>query len=145
LWCIAYRVGFRTVRLWWRLRRPAHDGAIVAVWCGGRFLVVQQFYRSNSYWPGGGISRGGEPREAAWRELLEELGLAVDPDDPVLARDTMVDRNFRRDRGRVSESRPHEEPVLRLDNREVVAAHFVEPRALLAGDGLAPFILEGGV
>lgn len=32
------------------------------------------------------------------------------------------------------------EPVLRIDNREVVAARFVEPRALLAAHDLPPFI-----
>ena len=92
LWRLAYRVGFRAARLWWRLRRPAHDGAGVAIWLDdGRILAVQQSYHSNPSWPGGGIRRGEEPREAAWRELREELGLAVDPDALMLARDTVVD------------------------------------------------------
>ena len=43
---------------------PPHDGAVMAVWCGGRILVVQQSYRSNPSWPGGGIRRGEEPRAA---------------------------------------------------------------------------------
>jgi hypothetical protein len=33
-WRLAYRVGFRAARLWWRLLRPAHDGAVVTVWLG---------------------------------------------------------------------------------------------------------------
>ena len=73
LWRIAYQVGFRAARLWWRLRRPGHDGAVVAIWQGGRVLVVQQSYRRNLSWPGGGIRRGEEPREATRRELREEL------------------------------------------------------------------------
>ena len=40
-WRLAFRVGFRAARLWWRLRRPAYDGAAVAVWLGGRVLAVQ--------------------------------------------------------------------------------------------------------
>lgn len=140
LWRLAYRVGFRAARLWWRLRRPAHDGAVVAVWCGGRVLVVQQSYRSNLSWPGGGIHRGEDPREAARRELREELGLEVDPGGLVLARDMAVDWDFRRDRVRVFELRLDEEPVLRVDNREVVAARFVDPRALLRDPVLPPFI-----
>ena len=52
-WRLAYRVGFRIARVWWRLRRPAHDGAVVAVWLGKRILVVQQSYRRNISWPGG--------------------------------------------------------------------------------------------
>ena len=46
-WCLAYRVGFRAAQLWWRLRRPAHDGAVVAVWFDWRILAVQQSYRAN--------------------------------------------------------------------------------------------------
>ena len=46
-WRLAYRVGFRLARLWWRLRRPDHDGAMVAVWLDGRVLAVQQSYRAD--------------------------------------------------------------------------------------------------
>jgi 8-oxo-dGTP diphosphatase len=140
LWRLAYRIGFRAARLWWRLRRPDHDGAVVAVWFGGRILAIRQSYRSNLFWPGGGIRRGEEPRDAARRELREELGLTVAPDDLVLAREMVVDWDFRRDRVRVFELRLDAEPALRVDNREVVAASFVDPRALLAEAVLPPFI-----
>ncbi len=81
-----------------------------------------------------------QPREAARRELREELGLEVAPDDLVLAREMVVDWDFRREHVRVFELRLHEEPVLRIDNREIVAALFVGPRALLAEAVLPPFI-----
>ena len=92
------------------------------------------------FWPGGGVRRGEEPREAARRELREELDLVVGPDDLVFAREMVVDWDFRRDHVRVFELRLHEEPVLRIDNREVVAARFVAPEALLAEPVLPPFI-----
>lgn len=139
-WRAAYRVGFRAARLWWRLRRPDHDGAVVAIWLGGRVLVVQQSYRTNLSWPGGGIRRGEEPRDAARRELREELGLLVGPDDLVFAREMVVDWDYRRDRVRIFEMHLRAEPAIRLDNREIVAARFMEPRALLAEEGLPPFI-----
>ena len=112
----------------------------MAVWWDGRAFSVQRSYRANPSWPGGGIRRGEEPREAARRELREELGLQVAPDDLVLAREMVVDWDFRRERVRVFELRLRAEPVLRIDNREVVAARFVEPRALLAEAVLPPFI-----
>ncbi len=140
LWRAAYWLGFRAARLWWRLRRPDHDGAVVAVWFGGRILAVQQSYRSNPSWPGGGIRRGEDPREAARRELAEELGLMAHADNLVLARDMVVEWDWRRDHVRIFELRLGVEPVLRMDNREVVAARFVEPEALLAKDDLPPFI-----
>jgi 8-oxo-dGTP diphosphatase len=139
-WSLAYRVGFRIARLWWRVRRPAHDGAMVAVWWGGRVLAVKQSYRSNLSWPGGGVRRGEQPREAARRELREELGLEVAPDDLVFAREVVVEWDFRREHVRVFELRLPAEPVLRIDNREIVAAQFVEPQVLLAEAVLPPFI-----
>ena len=86
------------------------------------------------------MHRGEQPRETARREPREGLGLEVGPDDPVLAREMMVEWDFRREHVRVFELRLHEEPVLRIDNREIVAARFVEPRALLAEAVLPPFI-----
>ena len=73
-------------RLWWRLRRPAHDGAVAALWLGGRVLAVQRSYRANPSRPGGGVRRGGAPQEAAGCELREELGLDFGRGDLVLAR-----------------------------------------------------------
>ena len=139
-WRVAYRVGFRAARLWWRMRRPAYDGAAVAVSLDGRVLAVQPSYRANPSWPGGGVRRGEEPREAARRELRKQLGLDVRPDDLVLAREMVVEWDYRREHVRVFELRLHREPVLRIDNREIVAARFVEPRALLAEAVLPPFI-----
>ncbi len=111
-----------------------------AVWLGGRVPAVRQSCRANPSWPGGGIRRGQQPREAARRELREELGLDVRPDDLVLARDMVVDWDYRREHVRVFELRLHEEPDLRIDNREIVAARFVEPQAFLAEAVLPPFI-----
>jgi 8-oxo-dGTP pyrophosphatase MutT (NUDIX family) len=140
LWRAAYRLGFPVMRLWWRLRRPAHDGAVVAVWHAGRVLAVRQSYRRNPSFPGGGLRRGEDPREAARRELAEELGLAVAAEDLVPAREIVVEWDFRRDHVRVFELRLDAAPAIRLDNREIVAARFVAPEALLRREDLPPFV-----
>jgi len=113
---------------------------VVAVWLSGRILAVQQSYRGNPSWPGGGIRRGEEPRDAARRELQEELGLVVSPDDLVFAREMVVEWDWRHDHVRIFEVPLRTEPVLRTDNREIVAARFVEPQTLLAEHELPPFI-----
>ncbi len=66
--------------------------------------------------------------------------MEVAPDDLVLGREMVVEWDFRREHVRVFELRLRVEPVLRIDNRDVVAARFVEPRALLAEAVLPPFI-----
>jgi 8-oxo-dGTP diphosphatase len=139
-WQIVYWAGFRVARLWWRLRRPPHDGAVVAVWLDGRILVVRQSYRRNPSWPGGGIQPNEAPREAARRELAEEVGLSVHAEDLGPARELDVIWDFRRDHVRIFTLHLHEAPALRIDWREVVAARFVDPAALLAERNLPPFI-----
>jgi hypothetical protein len=47
------------------VRRPDHEGAVVAVWPDGRILAVQRSYRANPSGPGGGMRRGEVPRQAA--------------------------------------------------------------------------------
>jgi len=114
----------------------------VAVWYAGRILAVRQSYRPNPSWPGGGIHRGETPREAARRELAEELGLRVAAEDLVLVREIVSEWDFRHDHVRVFELHLAAEPRITIDNREIVAARFVAPEALLAAPGLAPFMRE---
>jgi 8-oxo-dGTP diphosphatase len=140
LWRVIYRVGFRAARQWWRLRRPRHDGAVVAVWAGEHILAVQQSYRRNLSFPGGGIHPGEEAQNAARRELREELGITVDGDELHPAREMVVEWDFRRDHVRIFELRLPTAPDLRIDNREIVAAHWMTPEALLATGNLPPFV-----
>jgi hypothetical protein len=39
-WRMAFRLGFPLALLWWRLRRPRHEGALVAVRVGAALLLV---------------------------------------------------------------------------------------------------------
>lgn len=136
---LALRLAYRVLRVWWFLRRPAHDGAVVAIWHGERILMLRHSYRRRLGWPGGGMGRGEAPLDAARREIKEELGLDVEEDALVYIGETMQRWEYRRDRVWIFELSLGAAPRLRLDRREVVGAEFMTPEAALALE-IAPFI-----
>lgn len=145
-WCLIadhvhrglYRIGYGLARQWWRLRRPDHEGALVAVWTGHeRLLVVRQSYRPEWTLPGGGVRKGEAPNVAAARELAEELGLDADPEHLVLAFEVTGAWDHRRERVHVFELHLPHAPSLRPDGREVIEARLVN-RAALACLPLTP-------
>jgi 8-oxo-dGTP pyrophosphatase MutT (NUDIX family) len=82
-------------------------------------------YRRSLSLPGGGIERGETARQAAVRELAEELGLLVDPtqlEDPWQLTEASA-------RGKNSVTIftmwAAREPVLLLDGLELVASHWL--------------------
>lgn len=127
-WRTAFRLGFPLARLWWRLRRPQHEGALVAVHVGPALLLVRSSYRREWNFPGGGIRPGETPEAAARRELAEEIGLAA----PALLPTCIVCGLWdgRHDRVHLFELRLDRLPDLRLDNREIIAARLIPPDAL---------------
>jgi len=78
---VAYRVGYRILRGWWRVAQPRKRGVKCLLRRRGEVLLVRHTYGTRrSEWdlPGGGVKRGEEPREAARREAREELGVEID-------------------------------------------------------------------
>ncbi len=136
-WRMVFRLCFPPLRLWWRLRRPPHEGALVAVYVGRSLLVVRSSYRSEWNLPGGGVRRGESPEAAARREMAEEIGLTA----PVLRSAGSISGTWqgRPDRVHFFELHLERLPALRLDNREIVAARLVPP------DALAATVLTGSV
>ena len=128
VWRMAFRLGFPLARLWWRLSRPNHVGALVAVYVGADLLLVRSSYRTEWNLPGGGVGSAETPKAAARRELAEEIGLAA----PALVEAGVVSGIWdgRRDRVHVFELRLGRLPALQLDNREIVEARLMSPTEL---------------
>ncbi len=58
-------------------------GAVCAIEHEGEVLLLWQPHREGWSLPGGLVQRGESPEEAVAREVLEEVGLRIDPGEPV--------------------------------------------------------------
>jgi 8-oxo-dGTP pyrophosphatase MutT (NUDIX family) len=136
-WRTVFRLGFPLARVWWRVRRPRHEAALVAIYVGAALLLLRSSYRTAWNFPGGTIQRHETPEAAARRELAEEIGLAACP--LLAAGDTCGNWEGRRTRVHFFELRLHQMPRLQLDNREIIAARLVSQ------DELSDMALTGAV
>ena len=76
-WQILFRLGFPVARIWWRLQRRRHVGALVAIHVGHSLLLLRSSYRSAWNFPGGSVRQGETPEVSVRRELAEEIGLVA--------------------------------------------------------------------
>ncbi|WP_428390373.1 NUDIX domain-containing protein [Lichenicoccus sp.] len=129
-WRMAYRIGYPLARVWWRLRRSRHQGALVAIHVGDDLLLVRSSYRRAWNLPGGGVRPGETPNAAARRELVEEIGLLATDLHP--AGSVRGRWDGRDDEVHLFTLNLERLPRLRLDNREIVAARLFGPEPLQA-------------
>lgn len=116
------------MRIWWRICPVAHRGALVAIHCDGKLLVIRNSYRRGWSLPGGGVEPGETSCAAAMRELCEELGLVVTIEGaPIVVTGVWEGRPDTVD---IFDLALTAVPELRLDNREVIEARFVAPANL---------------
>jgi 8-oxo-dGTP diphosphatase len=143
-WRIAFRIGYPLARMWWRVRRPRREGALVAVYVGHASLLLKSSYRSTWNLPGGAVQRGEMPEAAARRELMEEVGLIANALLP--AGNVSGNWDGRRTQVHFFELRLDRLPELRLDNREIIGARWVSPDELpgMALTGAASTYLRRG-
>jgi ADP-ribose pyrophosphatase YjhB (NUDIX family) len=117
---LGYRGAYWCLRAWWFVRRPTTRGAAVALWSGGRVLVVQTCYRQRYVLPSGFVGRRENPRDAAARELLEEVGVAVPPSDLKLACENTLFLEHHHDTLTIFEAEVSPEPRVEASGRELV-------------------------
>ena len=130
VWRVILRVGFRLARMWWRLRQPNHEGALVAIYVGQARLLLKSSYRDEWGLPGGSINPGETPEQAALREMQEEIGMEP---YPLIPKGTVCGNwDGRRDRVHFFELRLERLPELRLDHREIIAARLASPEEVPA-------------
>lgn len=120
------------LRSYWFVRRPRTFGALAAVWHGNRLLLVKNSYRRHYTLPGGYVRPGEDPREAARRELHEEVRIALPSDRFELAYHGTRDFEFRCDTLDIYEAELETEPAVRVDGREVVWSGFLTPEDVRA-------------
>jgi 8-oxo-dGTP pyrophosphatase MutT (NUDIX family) len=139
LWRLAYRSAYLLARAWWFVRRPRTRGALVAIWSDGCVLLVRSSYRRGFGLPGGFVKLHENPRDAAVREVAEELHVAVAP--AALTRAWQGTRSFehRLDDVTIWEVTLDERPAVRIDGREVIAFVWDSRADALARD-LVPHV-----
>lgn len=129
------------LRAYWHVQRPHTAGALAAIWVDGRVLLVKSSYRRRYSLPGGYVRPREDPRDAASRELREEVGVRVDPAMLEHAYHGTKEFEARRDTLDIFEATLDRPPDIRVDNREIVWAALVTPDEARALD-LVPHVAE---
>jgi 8-oxo-dGTP diphosphatase len=122
---IAYVCAYRLMRTYWTLRHPKTHGALVALFNGGAVLLVKNSYVPYYSLPGGYVQASETGRDAALRELREEVNVSVAQSELVSLLDEWHDWEGKREHIEIFGVEIGERPVLRIDNREVVAADWL--------------------
>jgi ADP-ribose pyrophosphatase YjhB (NUDIX family) len=115
---------YRLMQAYWAVRRPSTHGALVAVWHDGRVLLVRNSYHRYYAFPGGYVRWSETSRQAAARELAEEVGIRVEPEQLELGLDVVHEWEHHPDRVEIWELEVDRPPRTEVDNREVIAAEL---------------------
>ena len=120
LFRLGYRCAYWCARAWWFVRRPRTRGAAIALWLGERVLLIRTSYRDRYSLPGGFVGRTEQARDAACREVLEEIGLVVAADRLALVYEDTLFVEHHHDMLSIFELELASEPIVRANGRELV-------------------------
>jgi ADP-ribose pyrophosphatase YjhB (NUDIX family) len=128
---LAYRNAYRLMRIYWGVTHPQVHGALVAIWCDGKILLVQNSYVPYRSLPGGYVHSHETGRDAALRELREETGIRAAAADLQSVIDEQHEWEGKREQIEIFDLDVSERPRIAVDNREVVDAGFFSPEEAL--------------
>jgi len=119
-----YNVAYRGHLAFNFLRRPETQGAYVAVWHADQVLLIRNSYKPGFTLPCGGIELDESPKNAARRELQEEVGLDLPLSAFCFVYKTLSHSEFKKDH--ISFFETHQESLVRIipDGQEVIWAGF---------------------
>jgi 8-oxo-dGTP pyrophosphatase MutT (NUDIX family) len=135
---LAYRSAYQMMRVYWGLRHPTTHGALVALWNGGEVLLIRNSYVHYYCFPGGYLRRAESGREAALRELSEEVGVTARIDQLELAHEERHEWEGKDDHVMIFSIEVPDRPQVRVDRREVVEARWMSPEDALKLDLFPP-------
>lgn len=124
---VLLRIAYRVLLFFWFLFRPQSYGVGVAVWYSGKVLIIQNSYRDGYSFPGGYRKFSENERLTAIRELNEEVGLRLNPEDLNHDGQFLSTHEFKKDHVSLFSIELRNQPAIRIDNREVVGAAFLTP------------------
>ena len=125
---LAYRGAYWVLRFYWMLFHPSVTGVKCLLTDGDRVLLVRHSYGPRMWdLPGGSVKAGEDPADAARREMLEELGLAIDRWQPLGHLEIVIEH--RRNRVHLFQAEL-QNPALTIDRGELLAASWF-PRGQL--------------
>ena len=103
----------------------------MSLWHEGQILLVQNSYVPYRSLPGGYVARSETSRDAAIRELREEIGIRARPEELEKVFDEVKLWEGKRDHVEIFALELSSRPEIRIDHREVIAAGWFSPEQAL--------------
>ncbi|MCK5122476.1 MAG: NUDIX hydrolase [Methylococcales bacterium] len=124
LYRMLYRCAYPIMQCYWQLFKQATHGAQVAVWVDNNVLLIRNSYRPEYGFPGGHINSNETAIQAAVRELQEETGIVVTPEQLQQTEYITYSRNGIICSDTLFKCQLNSTPKVTIDNREVIENRF---------------------